>query len=69
MRQYRGIARNTFTSELSYKEQFLTQGFSYVVYYFVLYLLWKAIYGENSSLNGLTFSDAFVSLVLTACIF
>lgn len=69
VRQYRGIARNAFASELSYKEQFLTRGVSYVVYYFVLYLLWKAIYGDNSSLNGLTFSDAFVSLILTTCIF
>lgn len=70
MKQYRGIVRNGFASELSYKEHFLTQGISYIIYYIVLYLLWKAIYaGSSGTMNGLTFSGAFVSLILTSCIF
>lgn len=70
MRQYRGIVKNGLAEELSYKEHFLTMGFTFVVYYIVLYFLWKAIYAEsNGVINGTSFSSAFVSLILVGSLF
>ncbi len=65
-RQYRGIIKNQFISDLSYREHYITFVVVNVVFYFVLFFLWKAIYAGNAdTINGLTFEAAFISLALT----
>lgn len=68
-RQYKGIIKNGLASELTYREHFITMGISFLVYYVVLYFLWKAVYAGTGSINGVTFSNAFVTLSLTGCLF
>ncbi len=68
-RQYKGIIRNGLASILTYREHFITTGISFLVYYVVLYYLWNAVYaGSGGTINGVTFSSAFVTLSLTGCL-
>ncbi len=69
LKRYRGIIRNCFAEELTYREHFIVMLLISVVYYIVLYFVWKAIYaGSGSSINGQTFADTFVNLALTSCL-
>lgn len=66
MNKYRGIIKNQVLSELTYREHFITNVFVMIVFYAVLYFLWKAIYaGSGGVLNGLTFGQTYVNMALT----
>lgn len=71
MKQYRGFAKNEFLTALSYREHFLTSIFTTVVFYVVLYFLWKAIFAgsETGVIQGMTFAQTYVNLALATCLF
>ena len=65
MKKYLAISANRIKEDLTYREHFFTLIIMTAVYCVVLYFIWKAIYGANGTLNGMTFEQSYVSMVLT----
>ena len=56
-------------SNLTYREHFVTSVIMDIVFFFILYFLWKAIYAEQSQIAGLSFQQTYVMLALSSCLF
>ena len=65
MKKYLAISANRIKEDLTYREHFFTLIIMTAVYCVVLYFIWKAIYGTSETLNGMTFEQSYVSMVLT----
>lgn len=68
MKKYRAILKNTFIEEFGFRGNFIADVVGSLVFITVIYFLWQAIYANTSStIKGLTFEDAFLSLALAIC--
>lgn len=69
MKKYRGIARNEFLSAITYREHFITSFFTQLLFFIVLYFLWRAIYaGSDGTIAGMTMEETYVSISLAVCL-
>lgn len=69
MKKYKGIARNEFMAALTYREHFITSFFTELLFFVVLYFLWKAIYaGTSGTIAGMTMQQTYVSISLSICL-
>jgi len=70
LKRYSGIVKNEFMSDLSYREHFITSIITTVIFYVVLYFLWRAIYaGSSGEIQGMSFTQTYVNLALATCLF
>lgn len=69
MKRYIGLARNEFMSSLTYREHFITSIISEILFFGVLYFLWKAIYaGNGGEIAGMTLAQTYVNVSLANCL-
>lgn len=68
MKKYIGLARNEFMSGLTYREHFITSFFSQLLFFIVLYFLWKAIYAGQETIASMTLEQTYVSVSLATCL-
>ena len=69
MKRYIGLARNEFMSALTYREHFITSFFTELLFFIVLFFLWKAIYAGRDTIAGMTMEQTYVSISLATCLF
>jgi ABC-2 type transport system permease protein len=69
MRGYLALLRGAFTIGLVYRFGFLFTIVGNVIYMGVAYFLWSSIYGNTSSIHGLTFNETFIYVALGSTVF
>jgi ABC-2 type transport system permease protein len=69
MKGYAGVARNSVMANLVYRSHFFFTMIGNLLVILLTYFLWKAIYAGATTLKGLSFNDAFVSIALSTTIF
>ncbi len=69
MRKYLAIYRNALMGSLSYRGEFFVTGLSNLVFIFLIYYIWKSIYGDLPQLNGMTFNNTFIYLAIASSLF
>jgi ABC-2 type transport system permease protein len=69
--KYRSLARAGIMKTLHFRMSYIVTIISNLAYLMVIYYLWKAIYASSAteSVNGMTFKDTFIYLVLATAIF
>ncbi len=68
-RAYLAITKNSVLSNLAYRGHFLFMAAGNLVYIVVVRALWSSIYRGRDSINGMTFDQAFLYLVLAMSVF
>ena len=69
MKKYIGLAKNEFMSNLTYREHFITSFVTELLFFIVLYFLWRAIYaGSGGTIAGMTMEQTYVSVSLATCL-
>jgi ABC-2 type transport system permease protein len=69
MRKYLAITRATYMIGMIYKFGFIFAILGNIIYLGVAYFLWKSIYANMETLNGLTFDQTFLYVGLGSAIF
>jgi ABC-2 type transport system permease protein len=69
MRKYLAITRATYMIGMIYKFGFIFAILGNIIYLGVAYFLWKSIYANTETLNGLTFDQTFLYVGLGSAIF
>lgn len=69
--KYRALARAGIMKALYFRMSYIVTIISNLAYLVVIYYLWKAIYASSATetVNGMTFKDTFIYLVLATAIF
>lgn len=69
--KYRSLARAGIMKTLNFRMSYIVTIISNLAYLIVVYYLWKAIFASSSTpvVNGMTFQDTFIYLVLATAIF
>lgn len=68
MRKYLSITKNSVIAGMIYRVHYLFTVFSNVMFIVLIYFLWKAIYKNSETLNGMTFEETFIYLALASSI-
>ncbi len=69
MKKYWYILRAGFMSILAYRANIFLNSISNAAYVVMIYFLWKAIYRDAGTINGMRFEQAFVYLALASTVF
>ena len=69
LRPYLMILRNSLMASVTYRAHIIFMTLGNVFYIIVSYFLWKAIYGAQPNLNGLSFAQAFLQITIAMGIF
>lgn len=69
MRGYLALARGGFMVGLMYRFGFIFAILGNLLYMTVAYFLWRTIYANSTTLNGLTFDQTFLYLALGSAVF
>lgn len=71
LNKYLALTRAGVLEALSFRANYMVSFFGNLVYLVVIYFLWKAIYNSSPQdiVNGMTFSDTFIYLVLATAMF
>jgi ABC-2 type transport system permease protein len=69
MRTYLALLRGSMMVGMIYRLGFFFIVLGNIIYMFVAYYLWRSIYAQNQSLNGLTFDQAFLYIALGSTVF
>lgn len=69
MNKYFSILRVNLIVILSYRANLFLNSIGNYVYIMFLYFLWLAIYSDTATINGISFSQTFVYLVLSSTFF
>jgi ABC-2 type transport system permease protein len=64
MRKYLSLVKGSFMAGTTYIYGVLFTFVSNIAFIAVIYFLWKQIYGDAETLNGMTFNEVFVYLAL-----
>lgn len=69
MKKYLYLAKSSFQTWLAYRVGFIFTILSTIIYIFITYYLWQAIYSEPGRvLNGMTFNQTFLYLALASAV-
>lgn len=71
LNKYFALTKASILEELSFRANYLVTFLGNLIYLCVIYFLWKAIYNSSPHdiVNGMTFSDTFIYLVLASAMF
>jgi len=69
MRRYLALVRASFMVGLTYRLHMIFTMITNLVYIIVIYYLWKSIYADSNSLNGMSFEQTFLYLALASSVF
>jgi ABC-2 type transport system permease protein len=69
VKKYLFMTRNSLMASMAYRTHYLFMLLGNIAYVVIVWFLWKAIYGDASSLNGMSFDSAFVYLSLAMSVF
>lgn len=71
VQKYTALIRSSIIMKLQFKLSVFVQLIGNAVYLVIVYFLWKAIFAsvENGTVNGMTFNDTMIYLVLAAAMF
>jgi ABC-2 type transport system permease protein len=67
--RYLAITRNSMQANLAYRGHFVFMALGNLVYFLVVRALWGSIYRGQASINGMSFDQAFLYLVLAMSVF
>ncbi|BCD99970.1 ABC transporter permease [Marinicellulosiphila megalodicopiae] len=69
MKQYLFIIKGAMQMNFAYRASTLINLAANLVFIIILYYLWQAIYANKTELNGMTFEQTFLYLVIAATLF
>ena len=69
LRPYFMVMRNSMMAGITYRLHFIFMTIGNVFYVVISYFLWLAIYGSQSSMNGMSFSQAYLQIAVSMGIF
>lgn len=69
LKPYLMISRNSMMAGITYRAHFIFMALGNAVYVLVSFFLWKAIYAAQPTMNGLSFSQAYLQIAISMGIF
>ncbi|MFZ0491838.1 MAG: hypothetical protein WAM81_01415 [Acidimicrobiia bacterium] len=69
MKSYLAVVRGSTMLSMVYRFGFLAAAVGNVIYLGVAYYLWKSVYGDATSIRGLTFDQTFLYVALGSTLF
>lgn len=69
LKPYLMVTRNSMMAGITYRAHFIFMAIGNIVYVVVAYFLWQAIYGANTSLNGLSLGQAYLQIAVSMGIY